>query len=1151
MPAKPNAPLEAFVLPDPPPPRGRGRQWVLVIGLLTLVVGLVSAAIWGMGRLATGLRGGPSDPASLIDHWETPSERLANIKAAMNAGELNCGPGELRDFQRVLGRVVNAARNDDDAAWRSCVDINQMVRRIGRHPAARSDPALYSWTLKSELQSGLESPTGLGEQTIVRVERGRREDQALVYTVEGNYYQTCAFRWWLARNGRNWRVVDYERLDHGQTLAEAWAVRGAIERDPNKFSYYSQQTTLGNVDNTLGGQMQATDSAQLDALLYVQLPEIVHDIGRLDLAWSMIGQNLPASALKACDGVKKPDEHAGVHLVRAQALEMLQQSKQALESAGRYQQLAGRDPQALVIEANALEQLDDYAAAAGKWRELLALCPHYDEAQRNFARLADARQRAELPQILARLTKPVEAAVEQANAALYRDDFATYDALVEFIRQRSPDSPALEVLAADRLHYEEQYEQAAALYLKASKAEWLPEKKQQHLYSFLSAMSSAGKAAEGYAQADDAANAFETLTSGFEDEESIVPAEQLGDLLAAHRRRQPGDARIEYYEGLLRMRDKQYAQAEQKFAAALQKELDEYYHDVCRRRQAEALFRQGKMFDAYEQGGRTSDVFQQLAWLCRGENKWDELGQLIRRHRNNAIADRWIDYFMALDFQQAGRHREAYDAIRRAEEGDQEDQSLTMYCQTLKPALAIDAGELADAYADGADRRVTFAGLAQELANREDWATLGHLVSLHAAYLPTDPAAQNWHTRSLFEQENYDGIATALSPWPQFSYSAEATIHQQLHERRVRSLLRLGRREEARAAAELASVTQSFGVPMVMVLLAEGKFEQLKERLQDRSLVKQLVERPLHEDPELRPLLFTAELADFRRTLVLPLPNASLHGKFVLLQARPTTWSDESFKERLRAAGIAADDVRRLPPADGAQTIHYGVGTPQGTLVVTFGQRPYTDRDGDFQQPPPSDPALAKAIDEHAGFLAIDVSRLELEPGSGQILSTASRLAAELCGEETLAVSGWHSTGDYVLAPADADVLERLRAGTFLAQKRPLPRGTLEHALVMSATMHGEPDEDASWPKRRRELAALAEKVRAGSNEEHDIQVDLWRGQARERVWLRLVGGKPAQYGGWNFHGELTESSILWPHLKAGARVEVGQYQVGAVRMTE
>jgi hypothetical protein len=740
--------------------------------------------------------------------------------------------------------------------------------------------------------------------------------------------------------------------------------------------------------------------------------------------------------------------------------------------------------------------------------------------------------------------------VEQANAALYRDDFATYDALVAFMRRRAPQSPALDALAADRLQYEEQYEQAAALYLKASKAEWLPEKKQQHFHSFLSAMALAGKAAEGYAQADDAADAFETLTSGFEDEESIVPAEQLAALLEAHRRRMPRESKIEYFEGLLLMREKKFAQAEQKFAAAENKGIDDYYKNACQRQRVEARFRQGQMFEAYEQLGSTSEVFQQLAWLCRGEDQWQELAQLIRRHRNNAIGDRWIDYFMALDFQQAGRHREAYDAICRAEEGDQEDQSLTMLCQMLKSSLAIEAGEVAEAYADGADRRVSFAGLAQELANREDWASLNHLVRLHEVYLSTDPAAKNWQTYALFEEGDYEGIAAALSPWPQFTYSAEATIHQQLHERLVRSLLRLGRRDEARAAAELASTTLAFDVPLVMVLLAEGKFDELKQRLGDRALVKLLVARSLYEDPELRPLLFTAELAEFRRTLVLPLPNSTLQGKFVLLESRPKTLSDESFKEQLTAAGIPTDDVRRLAQAEEAQTIHYCVGTQHGTLVVTFGQRPYCDRDRDGQRPP-ADPALAKALDEHQGFIAIDFSRLDLEPGSGQILAGASRLAAELSGEETLAVSGWHSTGDYVLAAADASAVERLRGGSFLRQKLPLPAGTHQHALTISATMHGEPDEEAAWPKRRRELATLAEKLRGGSTEKHDIQVDLWRGQARERVWLRLVGGKPAQYGGWQFHGELTEPSVLWPHLAAGTRVEVGQYQVVAVRKSE
>jgi hypothetical protein len=96
--------------------------------------------------------------------------------------------------------------------------------------------------------------------------------------------------------------------------------------------------------------------------------------------------------------------------------------------------------------------------------------------------------------------------------------------------------------------------------------------------------------------------------------------------------------------------------------------------------------------------------------------------------------------------------------------------------------------------------------------------------------------------------------------------------------------------------------------------------------------------------------------------------------------------------------------------------------------------------------------------------------------------------------------------------------------------------------------MYGN-QEDRVWGRRKRQLAALAEKVRSGSSAKHEVKVELWRGQARESVWLSVVSLKQQQYGGWQVHGELQEPSVLWPHLTAGTRLEVGQYQV--VELTE
>jgi tetratricopeptide (TPR) repeat protein len=668
VPAPRFEPLEATVLPDLPPPRRPWPRWLLVGGALSLAVGLMSLALWGVARLATGLRGtGSVDADSLVDHWESPAERLTNIAAAMNATEVGCSPGELRAMERVLSRVAAASRESDDAAYLGCFDISSLVRRIGRHPAARSDRSLALWTLKAELQTSLETPASLGEISIVRVERGRRPDQVLVYTVESDYFQTSVFRWWLVQTGRNWRVFDYERLDHGQSLAAGWALRGAIDRDPHRYNYYSLQTALegspgGQGFGPLGRYLPPTPTP-LDRFVDMELPAVVRDVARLDLAWALIGNGRPTAALAACDSIEREDEHPGVLLVRAQALEQLDHPAKALAAAGQYQRLAGRDPHALMIEAEAHEDLDDFAAAANRWAALLELCPDHDQALHNYCRLADAAQLEQLPAIVARRQKPLDAAVQQAHAALGRDDLPTFEALVKFVAERSPESTELQALAASRLLHEEQYEEAAVLFLQASRAEWLPEKKESHFHQYLSALTQADQVVAGYEQADDPQAAFEYLTDGFESEEALITAEQFGPLLAAHRAKTGGGFSLDYLEGLLHLREKRFVEAERMFAAAADLATEEYEQEMCRDRRIEALVAQGQGELAYQQFGRTSEVFQAIAWQLQVAGRWDDLRRLIAAHRRSEPDDLWCDYFEAAEMHAGGDFRGALAAI--------------------------------------------------------------------------------------------------------------------------------------------------------------------------------------------------------------------------------------------------------------------------------------------------------------------------------------------------------------------------------------------------------------------------------------------------------------------------------------------------------
>ena len=172
----------------------------------------------------------------------------------------------------------------------------------------------------------------------------------------------------------------------------------------------------------------------------------------------------------------------------------------ALADVRRYQELAGRDPLASQ-EADSLVELDRHEEAAQCWRDMLHLVPNHTEALGNFCRLASPAQRPELTKILRAMRQPIQAAVDQAQAALSRDDLETFELLAEFVKAEAPDSPAAIALDAQRLEYDGHHEQAATRFRQAADAEFRPDRKQEYFQQFLQAMTAAGKLTEGYAAA--------------------------------------------------------------------------------------------------------------------------------------------------------------------------------------------------------------------------------------------------------------------------------------------------------------------------------------------------------------------------------------------------------------------------------------------------------------------------------------------------------------------------------------------------------------------------------------------------------------------------------------------------------------------------
>ncbi len=1138
------APLEAVILPDLPPPRGNRWRVVLVGAAFLACLAVIVGVLWGIGTLATTARRAPSGNPSLVEHWEEPAQRLASLKRAMTSSEVGASAAELRDFYRLLTRVTNACRTSDRTAFLACFDLNLLVRRISQHPQVRDDRNFSPWAVKAELEAGLTPFAQVGEFSIVRVERGQHRDQALVYTVDWDHSLATACRWWLVRDGRNWRIFDWERLDLEQSLAHTWAIRDAVNEDPHAYNYTVLRGAIDSTPHVPGGRMRRPRQpagADLASLIDDPLPEAIHDAALFDLAWALIGQGRPSDAIKAANALSRPQDHPGYLIIRARAYSDLGRYAQALADAQQYERLAGSDPLALDQAATALAHLNRHREAAECWRTMLRLAPNHDEALTNFCRLADADQRNQLGEILGAARQPIESAVSQAQSAIFEDDLELFEQLAGYVARAAPDSPAAIAIQAQRLAYDGQHQQAAAQYKRASDAEFRPDKKSHYFDLFLDAQKNAGKIAEGYAAATDPQVAFDYFTAGWEDDEADLTDAQLKVLLAAHKMRVPGDARADYLEGQLLLRAEDYAQAEVKFQAAIdgaEEDDQEHYRDG----RIEALVHLDRGLEAYESLGRNSAAFRKAASHLDSNGRFEELKTLIERHRALHAEDRWIDYYQAFYHRERGEIREALAAIQRAEQGEER---LKAFCRHIKQRLLVEADQMHVLLASPENRRQVILDLARDLTSSEDWLRLDQLDQMQAPLLGSDADFLNAWTEALVRQGRLDEAAKALSDAPEFTAHPLPSVQNELAMREVRCLLRLGRRDDARKAAERAAQELGLQVPLVMVHLAEGNLTALRAELSDPAVPKAVLEQPVDQDPELVQLLLHPDLADLRSKLEVPLaiyasePNDEL----ILLLSQPLALTEADLAERLARIGMEGASILEVPRGADNSRRSYRIEHEQNTLQVTIGSGPYW-KPGNSRRLP-FDPQLAKVLEEHRGYVVVECIRTPPQPGQQANAALARMLAAELCGEGALAVHGPRpQTIENRLVAVDEKLTGELSRGEFLGGSR---RAGIEFFLNDELRY---PEDDsrgqasAETIARRRAATQLARQVAAGMELTGQVRAEMWHGHARESVWLEVVAARREAYGRWQLIGALTADSALRPALTKGTRIVLQPYEV-------
>jgi hypothetical protein len=1142
------------------PRRGGYGGKILVFLAFFVLLGLFTAGMVGLAMVLAAKKGTAAGPDNFVEYWETAAERLANISAAMASREPGCSTAELRDLQRFFARLENGIRSGDDEAWRKCVDLNLLVQRIAAHPAVRDDGSFNRSWIKSRLEYELTSPELAGSLSILRVERGNRDDQLLVYTLDEGYGELYTFRWWLARSGRQWRLFDYDRIDYGQSLAAGWALSEAIVDDPYQYNYTRLYEAIDSATEThLAGPqylrgtaryVSAGTDSSLTTVVDLPQPTLAYQLTRLDLAWRFHWHGQPSEALRMCEQVKSPAECAGILLVRAQAERAMGRSAPALAAAEAYAALVGETPDALAELGYALEACQRRQEAAEKWLRLAEKSPDSERALDQFTRLAGREQLPALREVLLRARDPLETASRLGESALMFNRYAAHEWLAQFVHDEAPGSALDLSLEGAFLEAVEEYVPAAERFLAASKLEWLPAKQEEYVDRHLRAMIELGRGDRAMRDAADPKGAFDRLLSEVEEdleyEWDSVHLDQLGPVLAAYREREPADARGDYYAGILLLRAQRWSEAEACFQRAAGKGSDEWLTTQITDRRIEASYRRGKMLPVYRELGRTPEVFRALAGLCSGDKAWSDLQTLIAEHRLHQPEDPWIDYYLAQEAAGREAYGEAAAALARAARAGGEEFDFPW----MRNRYLVEAGQMREALRLGDDREATFQQIASLIESDGKWQKLLELAELpEASGLADQPKRR---LQALFELGRYYDFLEAAPSHVEAALRGDSGLDVQLVTNAVRAHLRVGQLEEARELALRIEKELADPVPLVMVLIAERDFAALGEKLQEKALVDRLLSDRLHLDPELAPLLMSLELADIRRGWMLPAPFEPRAGRLVL-------WLRDSVPDPSEAA-LAADlsqvagtevHVVPIPAAAGSTRQSFRLETSHGTLVVTFGTAALEDC-----RPieSPALTALIAACDEAGSWVAIDFP--PVAPGlREEILETwACRLVREWAtsrtwGETPIVAVGGDRKNKSKLTHVSDETLEQLRRGEFLTKGPWLPLEIVHFDWVDFQSQRAERGDLELLPPRARRAAQarLALELLGGKPSGQEFACDLLRGAAVERVWLRGVGAEQEEYY-TTLQGELLADSQLWPHLTAGTKVKLVMGELKAVR---
>jgi hypothetical protein len=1046
---------------------------------------------------------------------------------------------ERRSIDAMLRRLEACVAAQDEAGFRELVDFDRLLKRV------ELTGCLVGWTsfdkrsLKTQLKASADLEPFWAKITLAGTVVPSDDPNTRVvyaYCGESDNQDSTEDRFWICRDGDSWKIYDWERLDFGLSESRSWSLYvkyagtseiAGFERWGNLLGEADALTNSGDVaaaEEKLRSAEIQSSPAEFDGFRWVAT----------GYRWMALGKM--SEAERCYRAVTEPIETPGA-LYGLMTCTRWKAPAVSLKYAEDYENAVGPTVDLLETKARLLESAGRNNDAASEWKKLLRLRPAHTSALAELFLALPTNDKADFERELERLDEPAAAAAQIATTIGYRD-YPGLLLLAEYLERAAPQTAGTHYVAGLAKQLDGQHAAAAESFRHAFEKETDEAKRNSYINSYVEAMAADGQVIAAWQSVPDPKSAFETLVYAYDEDEIQLTDEEYRQLVKLYREHYPDDLVGLYREAELTIREERFEDAAELLrstATGVRTEDDEEaeaHRASLAGFLATALYKLGKVEDAYSNVGERKERFSQLANLAIADKRWDDLRWLVEAHRAHSPDDPRIHY---AEGRLAAQEKRWDDAVRHFRTGRAATQDEKwIFLQPLADAY-IKSGRWSEFFATSDDPGEDFDSLARRFVADRNWNALQRLIGEHRQNSPLDHRVAEYQAEAAWAQNDY---ATYLACAQQMLAINDEEIlpdyeRRQIEDRVLSALLQSKQFDRARERAEALQQEESDSGKMAIVEAATGNLQEANHLALQSAAANKSATTFFHDDVAGR--IFLGEtFVELQREFPVEIRGVTSTLAVLLFEQMPPL-DPAHISAALNEIGISTADVKQLKTAGNDIQQAFVVNLGAASVWVAAGRGKFNAA---WQVEADTSPHV-EYLQKSNGWLAVGTAAWS-NPDSKRAEETARRVCNRLVQEQPVAICmrAREQWDGFTICAAIPEMLSSWETAGSLSELEDQGSELVEKPKNTVA-------DDRQFGRSIREAARTFE---SGPDVRLDVVTFLSDTPPFEPLTLEVSAVRRI-YGSFAFDGVLKNSSQLIPELKAGLPVSFWEYQIQACRL--